>query len=463
MTLQPTSNAFPKQAFQQSVQDFPTKGEAETIAYSGPMTFMFAQSGDEIPEWRFGTLHLRDRALRVFWKSETMLAGAVNAVCEQHAAFEWNIEGPPETVKAATELLHSAVVGHERGWIPFISALSQDLVTCDNGAFMEIMRVDNANPLSPVVGIGHLDSAQCFRTGNPDFPVIYEDMEGKKHWMPWWSIVAMAQLPSPDQRMRGAGFSAVSRVVRYAQLLKNIAIYKSEKVSGRFYRAIHFVGGVSRSEIKDLMNRGEEEADNKGQTRFIMPQIIASLDPEKPISTATIDLASLPDQFDLDIELKWYITGLAMGFGVDYQDFAPLPGGNLGTSTQSEVLHKKSSAKSPSVFMQTLENVFKYYGVLPQNVVFTFEEKDLAAELEEMQIRKQRIEARAIQLRSGEITPEVARELALRAGDLEPEDVTKIPTEYGISINDRNDRARDAAGGDTIGKRVNAEPKQEFD
>lgn len=463
--LKASSDAFPKEAFQQSVQEFPTKGDAESVAYGAPLTFFLASMADEMPAWSFATLKMRDRELREFWKKETILAGAMNSVCLQRAAFKWKVEGPERTQKAVTALLHRAITGNQFGWIPFVTAISQDLLSTDNGAFIEVIRSDNS-PLAPVVGIGHLDSLRCFRTGNPESPVIYEDaLDGKRHLLPYYSVISVSELTSPDSSMRGAGFCAVSRVLRYAQLLRDIAVYKHEKVSGRHYRAIHFVGGVSRKEIDDIMTRGQEQADNRGQKRFIMPQIVASLDPEKPISTATIDLASLPDNFDLDQELKWYITGLSMGFGVDYQDLAPLPGGNLGSAAQSEVLHKKSSAKSPAVFMQIIENIFHFYGVIPSNVEFTFEEKDLDDKAKQMAVQKERIEKRAIQIRSGEITPEVARIMAVREGDLTPEEAAKIPPEYGLEqAQIRGDRSfSNQTRQDTMPKRVSQEVKEEFD
>lgn len=463
--LQPAEDVFPKEAFQRTVQraDFPTKSEIDT--YSGPLTFHFAHIAEGLPEWGITTLKSRDLELRKFWMSEDTLAGAVNSVVARNAAYEWYVDGPAATAEAVTRMLEGAQAGSQFGWIPFIEAVSQDLYTQDNGAFIEIIRRNNKDPRSPVVGIAHLDSRYCFRTNNPQIPVIYEDVDGVRHKLPWWSVISMAEMVSADRAMRGAGFCSVSRVARYAMLLKNIATYKSEKVSGRFIKTIHFVGGVSKREIDDVQKNDQEQANNDGRTRFMLPTIIASLDPEKPVSTASIDIAALPDNFDLDKEMKWYISLLALGFGVDYQDFAPLPGGNLGTSMQSEVLHRKSRGKGSAVFMQTIQNLFHYYGILPANVTFVFDEKDLGSAAEEMEIRKLRIETRAIQLRSGEITPEVAREMALRDGDLLPEDIAKIPTKYGLDIVAGGPGKQTTNGNrdDTLGKRVTAEPKEEFD
>jgi hypothetical protein len=249
---------------------------------------------------------------------------------------------------------------------------------------------------------------------------------GKYHKMPWYNIITYTDMPSPIQSMNGVGVSAVTRVLRSAQILRDIAQYKHEKVSGQFYRAIHFVGGIAKSEIDDVQKRGLEQAQNKGMVRYIMPLIIASLDPEKPVSSETIELASLPDHFSIDEEMKWYISNLALGFGVDYQEFAPLPGGNLGAGSQSEILHQKSRGKGPAWFMDMIVNSFVWRGIIPRNVEFEFVEQDLAAEADEAKLRKSRAEERAVRITSGEIDYETARILAERAGDMEGIDIGSI-------------------------------------
>jgi len=430
---------FPAEPFKKTKQDYPTASETGAgVEDVTPLTFFFASSADTIQVWGKGSIHKRDRQLREFWRSETMLASALYNVSARNAAFEWEIESKSEVLEEALTLMfNNAIVQNSRGWIPFIMALSEDYYGTDNGAFIEIIR-DESGRLkreeAPVIGIAHLDSNRCTRTGNPTTPVVYRDRKGRPHKMPWYSIIALSEFPSSVETMNGVGFCAVSRVLKHAQILRNLAIYKDEKVAGRFYRAIHFVGGVSRKEIEDMQNRGEEEADNRGQTRFIMPQIIASLDPEKAVSVATIDLASLPDNFELDEELRWYINGLAMGFGVDYQEFAPLPGGNIGSSAQSEILHRKSRGKGAAVFMQTLENVFLYQGVIPKGTKFLFVEKDMFEEAEKQELRTKLSEEMAILVGRGIFRPRDAREQMVKRGFVEAEDIAGIPDEYGEDI-----------------------------
>ena len=413
---------------ERSVIEFP-----DAVERKQPWTTLFldvAQVADSIIPWGKSPAR-RDTQLREYWPTENMLAGAMYAVCARNAASPWELEGPPEQVKAVKYLLNTAYTsGGQIGWIDFLMAFSQDFYGVDNGAVIEIVR---DSPTSPVKGIGQLDSVMCTRTGDPKFPIIYTDRKGREHKMPWYNVIAKAEMPSPIESMNGIGYSAVTRILRTSQILRDLAQYKHEKVSGRFIREIHVVGGVSKGEIKDVIERDQENANNAGLIRFIQPSIIASLDPEKPVSLETIELASLPDNFDFDQEMKWYIATLALGFGVDYQDFAPLPGGNLGTSTQSEILHRKSRGKGPALFMEMIQNMFHWYGVIPKSVTFNFSEADLSAQEDEATIKKMRAETRAIRIASGEITPEMARILAVEDDDLEEEQIVDMePVEAPI-------------------------------
>ena len=418
-----TRSLHNKRGQQASVIDFPKTNETGMgFGVGGGFVLGMAEVADSFTKW--GTnIEKRDRELREFWKTESTLAGAVFSVCARNSAYQWVLDGPEKTVEAVDYLLNNAITSGAPGWMTFINAVSQDLYTTDNGGFIEIIRKDHK---SPVLGIAHLDSGDCIRTGNPNIPIIYRDRGGKLHKMPWYNIISLADMPSPIQKMNGVGVSAVTRVLRSAQIMRDIAQYKHEKVSGQFYRAIHFVGGVSKAEIEDVQTRGMEDAQNQGLVRYIMPLIVASLDPEKPVSSETIELASLPDNFNLDEELKWYINSLALGFGVDYQEFAPLPGGGIGSGNQSEVLHKKSRGKGPAWFMDMITNVFKWRGVIPRNIEFEFIEQDLQAEADEAKLRKSRAEERSVRITSGEIDFVAARELARLSGDMEGIDIGSI-------------------------------------
>jgi len=465
-SLQPGSQ-FPQDALDASVQKKPKITDGTEIPLS--FTWILATSADQITPWGRDT-QKRDRELRDFWPTESFLAGAVASTSFRNASLNWEIQGPTAIAKAVTDMFEAAISGDSIGWEPFMERFSQDLYTTDNGAFIELIRDPGTskrfrNENAPVVGISNLDSNQCIRTGDPEYPVIYVDREGGKHKMKWYEVIPFSDYPSAIERMNGVGYCAVTRALRMAQIMKSIEVYKDEKVEGRHYKQIHFVSGVSRQEIKDEMARGQEEANNSGLVRFILPSILASLDPEKPVSTASIDLASLPDGFDLDTEMQWYIAGLALDFGVDYQEFAPLPGGNIGSSQQSMILHRKSSGKGPAVFMRKLAGGLKNYGAMPKTCKMSFQDKDEQEELEKQQVRTGAMEEMAIAVNSGVLSPEAAAKELVRRNIWPPEATVGLEEFWKMKLEEKKQPVGNR-GGNTIvedaGRQTTGKPDQKI-
>jgi len=406
----------PQRTLTRSVQQPPVSLEAGPGGGNAFVLWM-ASIADTFEAWGRNVVK-RDMELREFWPTESFLAGAVFTCATSNASLEWELDGPDRTVEVVHELLNQADFG--RGWREFAVKVSLDLYTQDNGAFIEIVREANS-ATAPILGISHLDAARCQRTGDLEFPVIYTDIKGSRHKMPWHSVIALAEFPAPITSMYGVQYSAVTRVLRSAQILRDMAIYRGEKAGGRFAEAIYAIGGVKTQDIIDARQRMEAQADNQGLVRYLGPLLFGSLDPGTQVSVAKIELKSLPEGFDFDQELKWYISSLALGFGRDYQDFAPLPAGNIGTGQQSEVLHMKARGKGPAAFMRMLEQAFNFHGVMPRTVTFRFQEQDIQAEQEEAEVKKTRAETRKIQIESLEISPVIARQIAADDGDLKPE------------------------------------------
>lgn len=438
--LQP-ANQFPTTAIEQSVQDLPKKGE-NTSVQNFAFTFQIASSADTISPWGFNTFN-RDRQLREFWPTEPNLAGAIGNICLRNAAFDFQVKGPSTKIEqVVTDMLKSALgPPGQIGWAGKETAVSEDYYTTDNGAFEELIRDPGADANSkfkdekaPVIGIAHLDSGKCQRTGDPLFPVIYTDRHGVLHKLQWFEVIPFCEMPSPITSMNGVGICSVSRILRAAQIMKSIAILTDEMVSGRNFKKINIVGGVSRSDVEDARKRGQEQADNLGHTRYIEHLILCGLDPEKPVSVATIDLAGFPTDFNYDVWMKWYISTLALGFAVDYQEFAPLPGGNIGSSAQSVILNKKSNAKGQATWMRAKVEAYKTYGVVPRGYVLEFDDRNQAEELERQEIRTKAMEEYAMALRNGVLTPEAVRKDAVRRGIYDKDTVEGIIATYGNDI-----------------------------
>lgn len=403
----------------QSVVDYP---EASDRGVPIPQTslIMFAgQAADEIMEWGKNPKE-RDRQLREFITTESVFNAALGIVVARNAAFKWKIEGTDKTVEVSQELLQNADGG--RGWQSLIAKVSEDLYTQDTGAFIEIVR-DGDSPESAPVGINHLDAMRCWHTGDPRKPVIYMDRNNQFHLLDWWNVIPLSEMPTAIEGMYGLQYCALTRLLLAAQIIKNISIYKKEKSGGRHNRAIHLVSGITSKQIEAAIAQYRQYADSQGLLRYTNPIIVGSPDPNASLQLVTLELASLPDGFSEETTFKHYITQIAMAFGADYQEFAPLPGGNLGTSTQSEILHQKSRGKGPAIFQGMIVQALNFR-VLPNNVTFKYEELDLEAEETAAKNARTRAEERKFRIESGEISVEESRQLAADDGDLPQEMLT---------------------------------------
>lgn len=433
-----------------------TVQESDNILASPVTILQIATAADEAPLW--WSLR-RDQYIDRFWPTEPYLAGAVYSIMARNASFRYEFTGPLNDVKWSQDLLAQANFG--AGWQDFITKISQDLLTQGNGAMFEIIRPAKArvksgdyydaikvmdedteqmtwmpfdirtgkfihedfklidSPLDLPIGIAHLDSQKCVRTGNLDFPIIYTDLKGKRHKMAYWQVCTLEDMPSPREELRNVGHCAVDRSLRLSQIIRDMLIYKHEKVSGRFARAIH-ITNTDAIMLQDAIDQASVSADSQGLMRYSQPVILATVNPDSVPSIATIPLATLPDGFSEEESMKWYIAGLANAFGVDYGFLAPLPGNKLGTGQQSETQERQAKGKSSSLFQQMLTYKFSYNGILPRCVQFRFGTPDPFEESEKDRALARRARAYSTLIQSELLPPIVVRQIAADRGDIDP-------------------------------------------
>lgn len=408
--------------------------------------FAIGNAADGVPDWGTSVV-TRDAALRRFWPTEPLLASAIYSTVGRYAALGWSMAGPPQTVKVQQEMLANVEGG--RGWTTLITKLLLDLFTQDNGGFWEWVRTaDDAD--APIVSINHLDAARCRRTGDSEVPVIYFDHQGRGHDMKWYQVETFEEFASPIEHVYNIQYCALTRLLRAAQIMRDISVYEREKISGRFSKALHLVGGVTAKAMKDAQAAQQEAATGQGLTRYIQPIIVASLDPTTSVSTKTIELASLPDGFDKEAAFKEYIATMAMAFGGDYQDYAPLPGGNLGSSQQSETLSQKSRGKGPALFRAIMQQKMNNKGAMPRSVQFDIGENEIEVRLQRAELEIKESQVLSVQISSGVLSPRVARQIAVDKGMLDPRylDLLKEDDAIAMSVleSSENPNAQTGAG-----------------
>lgn len=408
--------AIDDRAIARSVRVQPTDSPSTNPPGDTGILWWMSDVADAITPWgRFPKK--RDLELRGFWPTENLFASATGIVSARNAAFSWNLEGPPRVVARLHSVLTGANLGE--GWHDLIINVSIDLYTQDHGAFLEIVR-ETDSPASPVIGINHLDAFRCWHTGFPEFPVIYQDQRNRYHLLPWYSVVTLAEMPMPVEGKPGLQLCALSRLLRACQIMKNASVYKEEKTGGRYHGAIHLIKGVTTDEINDALAKKTPLLDAQGLLRYAPPLMVGSIDPKADVGHDTLEMATLPAGWDDEKVGRDYIIALAMAFLTDYQEFAPLPGGNLGTSAQSQTLHQKSRGKGPGLFMKLITHALNFK-VLPPGVEFYYDEADLEAELEEAELRKVEAETVQIYIDSGVLDPPAARQLLLDKGAIPQE------------------------------------------
>lgn len=385
-----------------------------------PLVFQIAHKADEITPWGKG-VRSRDAELRSFWPTEPILASAVFSMVSKLSVLNWEIVGsdptkpkPRNTAMQAERLLQSAGgIGFQKTLIKLLT----DVYTQDNGGFLEIIR-EKPTPDSAVIGIQHLDAARCWRTGDPEYPVYYQDMNGRYHKLAWYQVITFEDMPSPVEQMYGVQYCALTRILRYAQLLRDISIYKREKISGRNPGVIHFMSGITQNEIDDARAWAEENQLNQQLFRYAAPYIIGTINPNAKLDHKEIRMASLPDSYNENDTYKWYITIIALGFGTDYQEFAPLASANLGSSSQSEILHMKSRGKGPASIVKMVEDAFNFHGILPSTVHFRFKLQDTRNDKETSEAKFTRAKTISLYMDAGVLSPKQALELMKEDGDI---------------------------------------------
>ena len=101
-----------------------------------------------------------------------------------------------------------------------------------------------------MIGIGHLDSNQCQRTGNPEIPVLYTDRNTKIHKLKWYEVIPFSEFPSPIEKMNGATVDRPAIVIFKANhkelgVLPSKAVWNKRPISGQ----IGSISFISRRDI----------------------------------------------------------------------------------------------------------------------------------------------------------------------------------------------------------------------
>jgi hypothetical protein len=345
------------------------QARTEPIESLSPFIWYVATSQDEAPAWWTPS---RDQYLRKVWRTEPMLAGAIYSVESKLKTLGWTLEGPQRQVKRYQEMLSESEFG--QGWGDLVSKVVEDLLTMDRGAFIEVLRATDGSD-GPVLGLAHLDASRCLPTGDLQAPVVYYDYRtGKPHRMGAHQVIRLVSQPSPDESLLGVGYCATSRILRAAQIMRDIWIYKREKLSSRPSRGIVAVRGMSQQRFDEAIRKAQEAMDNEGLTRFAKVISIATQDPGVPLEIQQLDFASLPDGYNEESSITLYAYILALELGLDARELWPATASGA-TKADAEIQNRKARGKGFGDLTSSIERAINWQ-VLPKSVTFRFDMLD---------------------------------------------------------------------------------------
>jgi hypothetical protein len=348
----------------------------------------------------------RDYALSSTLRMCSIWPSMVNKAVTKQVALGWRIEDSEDSTRRTSAGQDLLTFADATDWIQFGSRHLQDVHLCDNGVFIEVVRAANARG-SRILGLMHLDSFRCTRTGYPDYPILYQDDLGAEHALRADQVLSYADMPSPRATLHGVGMCAADRAFDAIVKLASVETYFREKVTGSRTLAIHIVSGISKEKLKQAMTTADQEQKEKGFFVYKGSVVIPTLDTEKPPGIITIPLAEIPDGFDVKTERDAAYLEMVNAAGIALQDIQPLSGQGLGTGTQTVILDEAAMGMGPGA---SWRKWFEH--------VMTF-----------------RVQTRETQIKSGEITPAVARQIAADAGDL-PKDLVGVDATPGGVLED---------------------------
>lgn len=345
----------------------------------------------DVLQWG-ASLKSRQSELRKLWRLHggEVVQAAIAVIIQKVQSTTWVIEGPKALAEQAWAVLHNADFG--QGWEEFLARVIIDYLTQDNGMFWEVIGAgDPAGPLEgPVLGIAQIDSARCTRTGDIDFPVTYTDMQGNIHKLHFTRVLFAADMPAPEEDRFGVGFCALSRSVATAQAIINWSEMRNEMIDDMPPQGLLTISGMNKSAWDKQYAEYQADRDKKNQQ--IHRGLLTMFNSGQKLEANLLNFRQTWEGFTESDMYDNCFNLVAMAFGLDRQDIAPLTGHALGSGAQADVLSQKSRGKGVGNVLSLFERFINR--LLPEALVFRFDFQDDAQDKQQAEI--QAIEARTI-------------------------------------------------------------------
>ena len=325
----------------------------------------------------------RDVYLSNYWKSEPVLAGALDVMVKRMRATGFTVEGGRNNAVKWARALHDADEGN--GWTNFIDKWVLDYLTTDLGAFIEIGRDESDRP----AGIYNIDTLKCMPWHESDFPFVYLQSTGQAVKLPKDDIIHMSDMTSPRENHRGRGYCAISRILRAADAIIAIYDYEMQKLGKLPPNAVASIQGLTQKQFLDAWEKYKKQRDQVGLDIYGGIFWIGGDDPNVPVTIALTDLATLPDGFNREAMLESWVKTIALNLGVDVGELWLIQHVGATKASQS-IQHQKALGKGTGEIHSMLEMALNVR-VLPADVTFQFDFQDDEQDKQAAEIMKFKI------------------------------------------------------------------------
>jgi hypothetical protein len=427
-------------SFDNSVQ-FQADGASPNIGSAGGtyapfdfwmLGFQSANPEGVIPPW---WTRARDVYLRLMMTKSTILAGVVYGRSSQIRNLDWSLTADNEAMTPLLDqyqaMLETCNFGE--GMRQFIHRYSLDLMTQDNGAFVELIGEGATawyeTPKGPVFakgllpklniqGFAVMDAGQCWRTYDPEYPVIYSNPYTGAYTLLHFSRVARtSQMTSNNELMRGVGLCATSRAIQAIEMMRAVDEWQYEKVTGASPN-IALAANINREMLKNVSDDVRLSMDQRGLVRYKNTAFIPVNDsPGSPARIDLIKLRDVPDGWNHEQEVMLSIYAIAAAFGTDARDLG-YPATQTGaTKADASIQDAKAKGRGLLDLVRDIEDVINYR-VLPRGLRFSLGSVDDLESARKAELTRLRVEARAMMVQTGMISLEQARELLAEEGEI---------------------------------------------
>lgn len=393
-----------------------------------------------VPQLPFHGSRERDRVLTATLDLEDMWASAVNKAVTKIAVRGYEVSDNDDSTRR-TEAGQSLARDFDgpANYRSGMAKVVQDFLLTDNGWFIEVARASK-KPGAKVQALYHLDSFRCYRTGNLDEPVLYLDWEGGWHKLRADQVIFGSDMPSPRARMFDRGRCAASRAFQTIIKLSAVETYFREKITGSRALSLHFIMGVNKQQLLDAMETAEAEKVRRGNMVYKGAVMIPMMPSDKGLNIQSIDLASIPDGFDIAEERRDAYLRYANALGVPVQDIQPLSGQGLGTGTQTVILDEAAEGQGLAYFVKDFEDKVNHL-VMPKQTVFQIKVNDIRDQTAQAALNKSKADTLVALLGGGVISQAMALQMAVDDGIVPPEFLPQDVTPAGV-LTDSGDQSK---------------------